>query len=993
MDSSSFSEISSKTPTYYRCSYGQTKLLTESNYYEWSAVLTAFLKSDHTWDIVIGNEKEPIKPNFPKGKPKPNSRLGRPVNRPSTRRNIITDDNSPEMEDVDYEESDSQTIDETSFYPPNEKQLNKYKQDIKEFKKELKEYSGAVAQACSMILSSVSDNMKRSILTMTDPQLMWKTLQSHDELKDDSGIYTVRNQFIREKFTTGSIATFLANLKNYQLRLQGTKYELRDIDLIAHVLSPGVLPSNYATAIEYLEQYPNINWVHLETTLYRKERKVNIENPTTAMVVKSNGFRKTQKRKQNYKNDYKNDNHNSKRPAKELTCFYYSIKGYIETECWYKTRAEAYKKERFNKKGNSNEKSDNEAMANIATASLSSRILACTSLKPHDKSYRNSWFLDSCASDHIANDRNLFSNLRKLSTPISVSMGDDSTVYATEIGTITLRTVISDKITEITATDVLYVPELGTNLISVWHLNKNKFNVSFTNEMKATILDQNGQCIANAFANGRIYQLSCEAMKPQRKNIQRALIANSSKPETLHTWHQRLGHLNYPSIKAMSKTNDIKISDLEIMHDKSICVACLEGKFTRSYNKGPSSRATEKLELIHSDLCGPFTGQSITGSKYYIIYIDDKSRAVFVRFLKGHTSDKTLEEFKSFKVLVENQTGYKIKRFRCDNGLGEYNNHQFRGFLSINGISYEPSAPYTQNENGVAERMIRTINNIARSLLSDSGLTGGFWEEAVKTAVYLRNRHPTKALELYKTPYEIWYNKKPNLKHLRRFGCDAYIKIHPNLRTKWKPIVRHCIFIGYNDNTEKQYRVWDKSSKRIMIVAETNIIFNEHSTTGREIKLNDYESFDKFDNENHKLSMDSHGNAGEHITLQPPTTTDITIDKIEEPMTIGPVSQVQNPELESQLENSNLRVSNEVSDDRRYPKRERKPSFKLRSAAYSVRARNDIEPLNYKMALQNKHVHQWKNAMQEEKGSLDNNKTWDLVEESQVSGKRIIGCK
>ena len=183
------------------------------------------------------------------------------------------------MEGADGEESDPQTIDESAFYPPSERQLREYKQDIKEYKKELKEYSGAVARACLMILSSVTDNMKRSILTMTDPQLMWKTLQSHHRLRDDSGACTVRNQFIQEKCTSGSMATFLANLKNYQSQLQGTEYELREIDLIAHTFSPGVLPSTYATAIEYLKQDPKLDWRHLETTLYWKERKVNIENP------------------------------------------------------------------------------------------------------------------------------------------------------------------------------------------------------------------------------------------------------------------------------------------------------------------------------------------------------------------------------------------------------------------------------------------------------------------------------------------------------------------------------------------------------------------------------------------------------------------------------------------------------------------------------------------------------------------------------------------
>src|SRR6185312_13646492 len=103
----------------------------------------------------------------------------------------------------------------------------------------------------------------------------------------------------------------------------------------------------------------------------------------------------------------------------------------------------------------------------------------------------------------------------------------------------------------------------------------------------------------------------------------------------------------------------------------------------------------------------------------------------------------------------------------------------------------------------------------------------GFWEEAARTAVYLRNRSPTKALPNHMTPYEALKSVKPSLNHLRRFGCKAYAVVHPTLRTKWRPRVTPCMHVGYNDYTTKQYRVWD--GRRILIVASTNLKFDEQT--------------------------------------------------------------------------------------------------------------------------------------------------------------------
>jgi hypothetical protein len=142
-----------------------------------------------------------------------------------------------------------------------------------------------------------------------------------------------------------------------------------------------------------------------------------------------------------------------------------------------------------------------------------------------------------------------------------------------------------------------------------------------------------------------------------------------------------------------------------------------------------------------------------------------------------------LQIFQQFKAFVEKEAEASIRRFRCDNGKGEYNNYLFKDFLSANGITFEPSAPYTQNQNGVSERAIRTISEKARSMLHHAGLSEGFWEEAVCTAVYLKNRSLTEAVGLA-TPFQAWTGQKPVLHYLWPFGCEIHVLINSDLCTK-----------------------------------------------------------------------------------------------------------------------------------------------------------------------------------------------------------------
>ena len=138
---------------------------------------------------------------------------------------------------------------------------------------------------------------------------------------------------------------------------------------------------------------------------------------------------------------------------------------------------------------------------------------------------------------------------------------------------------------------------------------------------------------------------------------------------------------------------------------------------------------------------------------------------------------KTLKAFQVFKATAEKTSGHVIHRFRC-NRRSDYNNRFFLEFLSAEGISYEPTAPYTQNQNGVSERRIHTIIKWVRTMLLEARLPEHFWADAVATEVYILTRSPTKTLT-GKTPFKAWFGRRPNLAHFLCFGCDAYLHV-PN---------------------------------------------------------------------------------------------------------------------------------------------------------------------------------------------------------------------
>ena len=200
---------------------------------------------------------------------------------------------------------------------------------------------------------------------------------------------------------------------------------------------------------------------------------------------------------------------------------------------------------------------------------------------------------------------------------------------------------------------------------------------------------------------------------------------------------------------------------------------------------------------MHIDTCGPFPTLTPRKEAFFTIFLDDASN-YGVTTLLANKSD-AFPAWKKVEASWELASGNHIKAVRLD-GAKEFTHGPFPKHLLGRGIAMQVTAPYAHAQAGKAERYVRTIEDGIQTLLADAKLPPSFWGDAALTTQYLRNRLPTSTLPADSTPYEIMYGTKPDLSHLRVWGCQCFPSIPPELRTKGGPRRYEAIFVGYEDN-------------------------------------------------------------------------------------------------------------------------------------------------------------------------------------------------
>ncbi|GJY16406.1 putative ribonuclease H-like domain-containing protein [Tanacetum coccineum] len=378
--------------------------------------------------------------------------------------------------------------------------------------------------------------------------------------------------------------------------------------------------------------------------------------------------------------------------------------------------------------------------------------------------------------------------------------------------------------------DVYFVDELKFNLFSVSQMCDKKNSVLFT-ESECLILSPSfklldeSQVVLRAPRKDDVYSLDLKNIVPSGGIT--CLYANATADES-KLWHRRLGHVNFKNINKLVKGHLVRGLPSKVFVNDHTCVACKKGKQHKASCKAKLERIIRKpLELLHMDLFGPVSVESINKKRYCLVVTDDFSRFSWVFFLA--TKDETSEILCNLIIGLEKQLNHNVKIIRCDNGT-EFKNYDINEFCAKKGIKREFSVAKTPQQNGVAERKNRTLIEAARTMLADSLLPIPFWAEAVNTACYVLNRVlVTKPQN--KTPYELLIGKLPSISFMRPFGYSLTILNTLDFLGKFDGKSDEGYLLGYSTSS-KAFRVYNKRTKRVEENLHINFIEDQPNVAG-----------------------------------------------------------------------------------------------------------------------------------------------------------------
>ena len=430
------------------------------------------------------------------------------------------------------------------------------------------------------------------------------------------------------------------------------------------------------------------------------------------------------------------------------------------------------------------------------------------------------WHLDTGATNHMSGCRSAFQDLDNKIRGV-VRFGDGSAVPIEGAGTV----VLEGKTGEHTpVTGVYFIPRLTTNIISLGQLDEGDCDVHIRHGI-LRIRDENQRLLVKVRRSGnRLYKLWVKVARP--------LCLAARRDDGPWLWHERYGHLHFDALRKLGK--DKMVDGLPcVEHVHQLCTGCATTKLKRKpFPAQAKRRADGLLDLVHGDLYGPISPVTPGGKTFFLLLIDDHSRYMWLFLLTN--KGEALAAVQQFQARVEVETGRRLRVLRTDNG-GEFTSVTFVEHCAKHGIKRQHSAPYTPQQNGVVERRNQSVVTMARSLLKTRGLPAAFWGEAVTTAVHLLNRAPTKSVT-GKTPFEAWHGHKPDVEHLRTFGCVAYVKsARPHLK-KLDDRSTAMVFIGYEPGA-KAWRFYNPVARRVHVSRDA--VFQEHESWNWSVAYSD----------------------------------------------------------------------------------------------------------------------------------------------------------
>ena len=840
------------------------------------------------------------------------------------------------------------------------------------------------AKAAAIISSAMTPIQLENLLTCDSAKSMWDKLKVIHEQKSANNVNICLQTFYEARMQTNeSGVQYIARLQNMASNLRDLDEEISEKKLIAKVL--GGLPSKFKmlkTAWDSVDSSQQTIDMLQERLIKEEKRLCDDDEESIALVAShshaqcnhnNKNFAPRNSRSCNHRTPSQGQNWSTSNP--NIVCHYCNKKGHISRNC-------DEKRERQRKQNNDNREA---AYSNFAEACIATTVNSQLSKNEADfalcgvidklmnMDIIDAWITDSGASQHLCFRREWFHEFSPCSDSGKVILGDDGCCEVKGSGTILVDKFINGTWVPGSIENVLYVPRLRKNLLSVGVCTSEGYNVVFRKQDVEISIDN--EIIAQGKIQcNKIYRLLFKVREGHQANI----------AHDLQVWHERAGHINKRSLKTMADKNIVEGVQMN-GHRQTSCEACHIGKAHRQPFNQIQQKKTYPGEFFHTDVCGPMDTPSLSGARYFLTFKDDSSCYRFVYFLK-HKSD-VYDRFVEFERLICTKFNRPMTTIRSDNG-GEYMSNEMKTYLAKKGIKLETTAPYTPQQNGRAERDNRTIVESARTMMLRGRTPRYLWAEAVNTAIYILNR-TASCKNPSCTPYEVWTGQSSNLGHLRIFGCVAYMHIPKQFRKKLDAKAKKLTMVGYQGDS-KNYRLYDPSSRKVIV--------------SRDVTFDEYKTNDENDDTSSYLIFDSPWESDE---ISPPA-------EIEQAAIQSVQSEEDANNISEELEyfSDNEFVFHENSDDpivndapaeapppqqqqvtenstRQYELRDR--STLLIPARYNVNYAQVNEPATFSEAISNELANEWKSAIAEELKAHETNGTWEIVEKPE--NRNIIDSK
>lgn len=790
------------------------------------------------------------------------------------------------------------------------------------------------ARAARIIGTALDDEPSIYVRRKTDANDIWETLISVYEQSSLQRLYTLFDTFFevtKDEFTSVTKHTSkLANLFDdiCSELTKGNPDAKLPISLLHHRIFK-TLGQEY--------QYYRSTWYRIpkaeQTTKLLIENLRSIENSLSTHGNIQTGSSFLSKAKfDNQKQG--NISSSSKTKRKEnRSCLYCKKVGHIIANC--RKRVEAEKSKQTIVKNSSDSRTSNPGS-----------FLATSLLVNEDFVSTDSWISDSGTTHHMTANKQHFATFEQFPIPQRVQTAGNEVISAYGSGRVDIEVFINGRWSSAVLNDVWYVPDARHQLFSVRKAAEQGNDITFDN--KGVIVRHKGQIAATGKLRGPIYIMNIRVKSPKSQ----VEVYLATPEEFLQGWHERLGHQDKRHIRNVLSRFGIAV---KCSDTASFCDGCVLGKSHRKPFRSRDERPVTVGEVIHADVNGPMSVNSINGFRYYVVFKDDYSRFVRIFFMKNKS--EVVEHLKTF--LRECDTcGHKVKAFRSDGGR-EFDCSAVLQELRERGIEFRLTCPYTPEQNGVAEQSNRHIVELARSMLSVSKLPRTFWAHACDTAVYLVNRTGKSSVQ-GKTPSELWSGRTfKSFDHLRIFGSECYVNIPKQFRTKFDDKAVFGNFVGYV-NDKDGYKIWVPSKHRV--IKSRNVDFRPEKlcTSNNTIQLEFEDPVDIKENEEKE--------ADEQVISEEEEQAGI-----EEVGRKRPVREIRRPSK---------------FDDFIVGYQAHRAQNNSAQSCLSETILEEFTPTNFDEAMRCQDSAKWMSAMREEINAFAENDTWDLVQ--LPTGKRAI---